>query len=167
MPEFLVQPERAWIAESVLDELTAECCSADSVETGGVLLGYWGNSPQEPVITHSIGPGPEAVHERDRFQPDHRYQLGEIARLYESSDRTLQYLGDWHSHPTGGGGLSAVDRRTLRRIARCRTARAESPLMVVLAGESAWELYTWIQERIWRWRCVPSWAVRQLRISVF
>jgi integrative and conjugative element protein (TIGR02256 family) len=151
----------------VLAELIAECERIDPCETGGVLLGYWGDGTQEPVITHSVGPGPDALHEPVRFRPDQPYQLAEIASLYESSERTIQYLGDWHSHPSGSGGLSTVDRRTLRRIARCRTARAACPLMLVLAGESAWEPTAWIQERVWRWWCFPGWKVRQLRTNVF
>lgn len=167
VPKPIVKPETAWIAEPVLAELIAECERVDPCETGGVLLGYWGDGTQEPVITHSFGPGPDAVHERDRFRPDQPHQLAEIARLYESSERTLQYLGDWHSHPSGSGDLSTLDCRTLRRIARCRTARAARPLMLVLAGKSAWEPTAWIHERVWRWWCFPGWDARQLGTTVF
>ena len=163
----LEKPKKVWIADSVLADLIAECERVDPYETGGVLLGYWGDGTQEPVITHSVGPGPDAVYQRDRFAPDQLYQLAEIARLYDSSERTLRYLGDWHSHPGGSGGLSTLDCRTLRRIAGCRTARVACPLMVVLAGKSAWEPTAWIHERVWRWWCFPGWDARQLGTTVF
>lgn len=165
--QLVTKPERLWLAETVMAEMTAECDRVAPNETGGILLGYWGDTTPEPVITLSVGPGPDAVHERERFVPDHRYQSAEIARLYDSSKRTLNYLGDWHSHPGGGGGLSVLDRRTLRRIARCRTARAAQPVMLIMAGELAWEPTAWIRERSRWWVCFPGWSVRQLPVRVF
>lgn len=167
VPEALEKSERAWIAEPVLAQLIAECERVHPCETGGVLLGYYGDGTQEPVITHSVGPGPDAVHEPSRFLPDQPYQLAEIARLYESTGRTLHYLGDWHSHPSGSGGLSALDRRTLRRIARCQAARVANPVMLVMAGDSAWEPTVWKQVRVRWWRWFRAWSIRQLNVKVF
>ena len=166
-PQSVTRPERLWIANDVVMRMISECERAAPVETGGILLGYWGNSTAEPVIAHIVGPGPDAIHAPDRFLPDHDYQLDEIARLYKSSERTLRYLGDWHSHPGGGDELSVVDRKTLRRIARCRTARVEHPVMLVMTGASDWEPTAWMQERVCWWKCFPRRCVRRIAVSVF
>ena len=155
----------AWIATSVLDALSSEATVAAPLETGGVLLGYWSESPVAPVITHRIGPGPSAVHETHRFVPDHRFQELEVARLYRESSGQLQYLGDWHTHPNNAGYLSRKDRRTLRRIARSPEARATRPLMLILAYGPEWHPVVWsIRERqvcqVWTSFRTEQWAVR-------
>ncbi len=142
-----------WISRDMVVSLMAQASLQAPQETGGVLLGYWGAESGDPVVTHSIGPGPNAVHSEDRFVPDHEYHIAEIARLYEESNRELQYLGDWHSHPNGGGSLSRLDRACLRRIAGSPEARAEQPIMLILAGGSEWEPFAWRYgvERRWFW----------------
>ncbi len=114
-------------------------------------MGYRADGTDERVATHVVGPGPNAIHEEFRFVPDHDYQLAEIARLYETSGRCLEYLGDWHSHPGAEGYLSDKDLETLNRIARSRTARVENPVMLVMAGQKGWDPFAWIHERSSAW----------------
>lgn len=112
-------------------------------ETGGVLLGYWVNRTDELVITHVVGPGPNARHGSRSFVPDGAYHEAEIARQYERSDRVIVYLGDWHSHPGSGPQLSRRDRHTLRVIARFEAARLAKPVMVVVGNRRGWTLAAW------------------------
>jgi len=116
--------ERVWLSSSVLEFVLRESDEQLPMETGGILLGYWCDFPREAVIIEAVGPGPKGIHERDRFVPDHDFQTGELARLYQESGRKLCYLGDWHSHPGGGGSLSSKDQVTLRMIASAPDARA-------------------------------------------
>jgi hypothetical protein len=64
----------------------------------------------------------------------------------------LDYLGDWHSHPEGGGP-SSLDRRTARVIATTDNARCPHPIFVIVTwtGE-LWELraYRWARRRFTR-----------------
>lgn len=110
------------------------------LETGGILLGYQAGEGQDLVVTHTVGPGPKAVHKRGRFVPDHRYQSVEIARLYaeqpSSESHALAYLGDWHTHPGSLAYLSGQDKATLRRIALTKSARAPQPVMIILGQSS-------------------------------
>lgn len=145
---FPLQPElaatgTAWIASEVLEFLRREADSAAPLETGGVLLGYWSEAPTSPVVTHALGPGPNAIHEQNRFVPDYDFHEREIARLYRAADSALAYLGDWHSHPRSPGYLSKSDCATLCRIASSRAARAPRPLMIILAFGPEWEPVVW------------------------
>ena len=133
----------AWISKASLDEMIAEAERVFPNETGGVLLGYWVHPLEEVVITAVVGPGPNAVHQGDRFVPDVRYQDEEIARHYSESGRLHTYLGDWHTHPRSEPWLSRQDRRTLWEIATHAEARAPVPLMAVLACGSPWTLEVW------------------------
>ena len=117
------------------------------LETGGVLVGYRVRET-EIVITAASGPGPQAVHAPTRFKPDHDHQVEWIAARYAASDGIESYLGDWHTHP--GAKLaepSWTDRRAATSIANCDEARADRPVMVIMAGEpGAWRSRAWTFE---------------------
>ena len=126
---------RIELPAAVLDEMEAEARRHFPAESGGVLLGYRYPSRREPIrVVCQIGPGPGARHRPHRFEPDGAWQDAEITRAYEESGRTLDYLGDWHSHPRAGGRPSALDRATARAIAECEEARSPQPLFVILHG---------------------------------
>lgn len=133
-----------WLPESVWATCLLEADGKYPLETGGTFMGWW--SPVgEAVITAMIGPGPDALHERYRFQPDQEWQLDEIARHYERSGRRETYLGDWHSHPDStAASLSGLDHSVLRRVIRTPEARCSSPLMMILWGSSGnWKANAW------------------------
>ena len=127
----------AWLYESVLDEIHIESQKVFPLETGGILIGYWGSrgNTLQPVVTQVIGPGPRARHSQNRFSPDYDYQEIEVAKRYASSGRVETYLGDWHTHPNGSPNLSWTDKRTLKRIAKNPSNRATIPLMLVVGGD--------------------------------
>ncbi|MDP9364053.1 MAG: Mov34/MPN/PAD-1 family protein [Chloroflexota bacterium] len=133
----------AWVAESALAAMAAEAERTYPLETGGVLLGYWAMAHSEVVVTDVVGPGLRAVHEPTRFVPDRDYQDAEIARLHVADPARYGYLGDWHSHPRGGAGLSAKDQEALRQIARHQAARAPVPLMAILTLSGEWRVAAW------------------------
>lgn len=144
-------PLNLWISRLVLGAIVREAILQCPYETGGVLMGYWGTSPADPVVTAMIGPGPAAMRTTTSFRPDHEYQVQEISNLYHSSARRIVYLGDWHTHPDGNSGLSTKDVKTLRRIAKYNPARAPNPIMLVLAGE-VWKASAsvlWPTTRFW------------------
>lgn len=135
---------RLWIAGCQFEELETEAIEKSPLETGGVLLGYWGTDNQsDAIVTHIIGPGPKAIHCKTRFVPDHEFQLAQLSKIYEESGRQTQYLGDWHTHPGGTGYPSEQDRTTIFRIARCRTARVQRPIMLIVYGGPCWSAYAW------------------------
>jgi integrative and conjugative element protein (TIGR02256 family) len=124
-------------------------------ETGGVLLGFSDAERDEQIqIALQIGPGPNATHKPFRFEPDSAWQERQIAEAYESSGRILSYLGDWHSHPGGGGTPSGIDRATAREISRFKEARLPHPLILILYGQpEEWEIAAYRRQR-WKLRGV-------------
>lgn len=133
----------AWIPAGVVDFLTAEAESKSPRETGGLLMGYFREPGNVPVIMCATGPGPQAIHLRNYYRPDYEFDEGEIASLYERSGRRITYVGDWHTHLAPYPELSARDKRTLRRIARFKAARLETPLMLVLSHDAQWDVTIW------------------------
>lgn len=109
-------------------------------ETGGVLLGYRYEETRVSHLVELVGAGPDARRESHRFTPDGAWQTKRIAERYEQSGRTLEYLGDWHSHPKDAGP-SALDRATARRIAKARAARCPNPVFLIATfAEDDWDL---------------------------
>lgn len=155
-----------WLTDTVLRSMEDEASFHSPHETGGALLGYWGQGRREAVVTHTVGAGSKAEHSKVHFVPDYDFQETEIARLYESSNRQLQYLGDWHSHPGGSGTLSFLDRKTLRSIGQAREARVPEPIMVVLAGGPGWTVHGWQGGSVgwWYFRCAIA---REVPVRTF
>lgn len=140
-PKRSLTQTRVLVAERALDAMLREAEARRPVETGGMLLGYLasGTDAETIVIESVIGPGPKAVHDKCRFEPDSTWQQRELAQAYASSGRITTYLGDWHTHPAGTPKPSRQDKRTARSIARAKSARAARPLMLILApGKDGW-----------------------------
>lgn len=99
-------------------------------ETGGILLGH--DHGTHTHVAAIIGPGPAATHARFRFAPDNDWQVEQVAAAWHR-DPTLDYLGDWHTHPNGTTHLSGLDTETAQAIAAAPLARQPEPVMLVLA----------------------------------
>lgn len=136
---------RCFIPVPVLSALYSEATRLAPLETGGVLLGA--ESGGDLWIDAAVDAGPLAIHEPTRFVPDHDYQEHAIGELYRSSGRSLEYLGDWHSHPDGSENLSRSDIQTLNSIAAFGPARQSSPIMMIIWGGPQWKPSVWRMAR--------------------
>lgn len=149
-----VATSHAWLVVDALEDMLDEAAGRAPLETGGVLLGYVSprGEPEHVVVEAVLGPGPRARHSKTQFEPDSRWQEGEIAQRYELSGRITTYLGDWHTHPMGPPLPSRRDRQTARAIAQKKSARMPRPLMLILGfdPEDGWSfvVYRWHRGRL-------------------
>jgi integrative and conjugative element protein (TIGR02256 family) len=122
-----------WLSHDVLADLYGTAWADYPFETGGVLLGRRVDSrPLSVLVRHVLGPGPGAHHEARKFEPDYDWQVCRVAELWRD-DQSLEYLGDWHTHPGGSPVLSQLDKDALRTIAGSADARQADPVMLILA----------------------------------
>ena len=124
-----------WILNSVLADMQQLAGDAHPFETGGVLLGY--STGLDAVVTLMFGPGTRARSTHSSFHPDSAWQLRQIAKAYHASNRFLEYLGDWHSHPCGTLIPSQTDNLTAARIGADRNSRAPNPFIVIVSRRRA------------------------------
>jgi len=103
------------------------------LETGGSFMGYVAKN-NDIVITDLIEAGTNAERYENAFIPDQEYQLEEFSKIYFDSNRTKNYLGDWHTHPNHTANLSLKDKRTLTLIANSPDSQNSQPLMIILSG---------------------------------
>lgn len=129
-----------WLTQELISLLYEEIESQAPKETGGVLMGLI--SSKDYVISHIIGPGPNAIHEKYRFIPDHDYQCDKIEKHFRSTSGKEIYLGDWHSHPNASSYLSEQDKITLKDIADFAEAQIARPIMMVI-GTEPFEIKCW------------------------
>jgi integrative and conjugative element protein (TIGR02256 family) len=139
---------RLWVAKSAARVMEEMADLYSPREAGGVLLGY--RVGTEVVVEIATPPGPGARHADQSYDPDPDHDRTLVSRVYAESGRRTTYLGDWHSHPGEGPFLSRRDRRTLCRIARTASARAPSPVMIVLAQPDPpeWVLAGWFLDEV-------------------
>jgi integrative and conjugative element protein (TIGR02256 family) len=115
-----------WLSSRVAEEMHRLGRHWAPLETGGLMLGW--RDGDDRIVAGLIGAGDKAVHARHAFEPDHEFQIEELSRVFAQTDGDLDYLGDWHTHPTGHVAMSWRDRRTLRKIGRT----VDDALMVIL-----------------------------------
>ena len=132
-----------WISQNEILNLQNFAEEYPTTETGGILMGYSPDDSQDVVVTHIVGPGPNAIHSKSRFLPDNEFHKQIVRQIYKASDRKYYYLGDWHTHPRGSCFMSSYDKRTLQRISKYKQARILSPIMCILADYDEWEIGVW------------------------
>src|SRR5680860_325725 len=117
---------RCWIDETALSDLLAEARRWRLRETGGALLGW--RDGADVAVACVLGPGPDARHRLRSFEPDGPWQVAQGRRIYAATDRTVAYLGDWHTHPFGWPTPSRQDETAARQIAEDADFRTAEPL---------------------------------------
>lgn len=133
---------KVWLARASYRQILAEAESKYPLETGGVLIGYRAVD-DDYVVRHVTGPGPRAIHQPTRFDPDHEWQCAQLDRHYNLEPNARLYLGEWHTHPDASPNMSCLDMSTLRDISTYAAARAPEPLMLIGGGEPG----------NWQWKC--------------
>lgn len=134
-----------WIRRGAVEKMDSISEAKQPLETGGCFAGY--ELDDGIVILEVIGPGPLAIHERYRFIPDRDYQDEQLKLLWESSERVVRYLGDWHTHPGGTAELSRIDVSRLVDLRQAPEARLRRPVMAVNAGPPWGAVFHFISEQ--------------------
>ena len=148
-----------WIKHSLFYKLFEETNNKLPLETGGKLLGYK-DVYNNIVISDLIGPGPNAVHKKYSFIPDGEYQQNELTRIYFESSRITTYLGDWHSHPYENSYMSWRDKKTLKKIAKTKSAREPNPIFIIIGTKTN-------EAKCWKYNKDTFECIESLEIKVY
>ncbi|WP_051200291.1 Mov34/MPN/PAD-1 family protein [Flavobacterium subsaxonicum] len=137
---------KIWIKNIIINDIFSSGLMWSPLETGGILMGYR-VSLWEFVITDLIGPGEDAVHNYNTFQPDQLFHQSKISEIYKESNQLITYLGDWHTHPNSYSYLSCEDKKTISKIANHKEARLQNPLMIV-AAPPMHDIKVWVYHKV-------------------
>lgn len=118
-----------------------------SPEAGGILMGY----RRGPHIHIAEATTPTIHDARSRFsfhrQADH-HQRTALARWRESGE-TMDYVGEWHTHPENHPTPSCIDNVHWREISQA----SPRPMVYVILGRSSNWVGIFLREQLVR--CVP------------
>ena len=110
-------------------------------ESGGILLGYRRGSHLH--VTEATAPLASDQASRTRFfRSAAPHQQAALAR-WRQSDGTIDYLGEWHTHPEHSPSPSTIDTGGWRRI----WSKRKTPMLFVIAGT---------QDRLWIGLSTPT-----------
>ena len=122
------------IAESALHAIIDASQAAAPLETGGALIGT--TISERTVVV-------AAIELPDTAATDENFTIaeGRVAEAVESArhdDPRLGYVGEWHSHPNGGG-VSTTDRATMMTIAA--DTDVDAPILVIASpNDPTWNI---------------------------
>lgn len=121
------------IAERACRMIEADCLAHPDVETGGVLVGVAGDDGfRVPFVVPS---GPRSLRSAASFRPGSVWQQRYLDYLFARF--ALDYIGDWHKHPSGFDRPSSIDLATARRIvasSRWNKPEAAFPIATIREG---------------------------------
>ena len=105
LPKLLISDEALAIIEEESRYISAE--------TGGSLFGVSGEEGTI-IITHATKPGPNAYHSSSAFEKDLHYQQNLLNEMNKQFN--VDYVGEWHKHPSIINHPSAGDLHTAKSI---------------------------------------------------
>jgi len=112
-----------------------------SKEAGGILVGYR-RGPHIEIVETSF-PLALDVRRRNSFERKDPGHQAFSDNHWEASGGTMNYVGEWHTHPEVKPSPSNLDRSEWNKLKK----RYEDPLVFLIAGTSHWYLefgsHTW------------------------
>ncbi|WP_267900442.1 Mov34/MPN/PAD-1 family protein [Dyella dinghuensis] len=102
-------------------------------EQGGVLLGYR-RDPHLHVVSASFpARGDHAT--RISFKREDPSHAAKALRMWKNTDRKIDYLGEWHTHPEMHPNPSSIDKHAWAAI---RAVTHEVMLFVIAGTDEDW-----------------------------
>jgi integrative and conjugative element protein (TIGR02256 family) len=123
------------LAPSVVQRLEA-FLSADNgeLESGGVLLGFR-RDPHLEVLDATL-PGARDLRRPHQFVRRCASHQSNATRAWKTSGKSIDYLGEWHTHPEADPVPSIIDRREM--IRRSKEHRQESLVELIVGTHGLW-----------------------------
>ena len=112
-------------------------------ETGGVLVGAIDMQRRIVYVADALPSPPDSVEWPTLYIRGCTGLKAAIERIVRISDGWMEYIGEWHSHPCGGGcSQSATDKVALDQLSRNMAGEGLPALMMIVGddGQCGWYL---------------------------
>lgn len=121
------------ISSDVLSEVLSLCVKTKRKETGGILVGRYGEGNSCAYITKISGPGSGSVHGSFSFFR----AIGQLQNWLDGlwRDKDSYYLGEWHFHPFSSPQPSSTDLKQMQYIARNEKNACPEPILIIIGGD--------------------------------
>lgn len=110
------------------------CREADTVETGGILVGYYNRNQDCAIVTRCCKPPSDSKCAKHKF---YRGVMGlrELLLRLWNARRRRYYLGEWHYHHYGAPNPSGDDTVQMRRNSENAKCQCPEPILVIIGGD--------------------------------
>ncbi|MBN1875003.1 MAG: Mov34/MPN/PAD-1 family protein [Anaerolineae bacterium] len=131
------------LSKEVLTYIIKESERMYPQETGGVLIGRF--EKEYVLIDYATAPGPDAQHTTHEFKRDGIYCQEVLDRIVAESEGLVDYIGEWHSHPSKSRP-SSKDVMAMRWIANNKKYAIQNPIMCICMQEhkEVWKTYFYL-----------------------
>jgi integrative and conjugative element protein (TIGR02256 family) len=116
--------------------------SRSSPEAGGILLGRLLVEHDDVVVDEVTVPGAQDRSSRFRFFRAQQPAQMAVNEAWARSDGSINYLGEWHTHPEDDPKPSLHDRQDWRRLVTSQRYEQDGLFFVIVGRQTirAWEL---------------------------
>ncbi len=111
-----------------------------SLENGGILIGVLNPAENQIIITDCTEATETDKRSRYRFFRSENFHQQIMDELWESSEHSKTYLGEWHSHDENIPNPSSFDIDEWKRITR--RAHNSSNLFFIVVGKDEIGIWT-------------------------
>jgi proteasome lid subunit RPN8/RPN11 len=98
------------------EELIHDVNQAAPNEIGGILIGRVNHNRKTIHVTRALPPSPDSKSSPFMFVRGIQDVLDSVRQTETATGDLLTYVGEWHSHPSGGGQLSNQDKQTVDKL---------------------------------------------------
>jgi len=106
--------------------------SSNACEAGGILLGH--RRGVHLHITEATEPTEHDIRTRTSFVRSQKVHQEVALEKWRVSEGTVDYLGEWHTHPELDPQPSSIDRREWKAICKLRGSLA---MVFIIAGTTS------------------------------
>lgn len=132
----LINGDKVKICENVINSMYNHIQKGIlSKESGGILIGKENKSDENIVIKHLTSPMDRDKRRYNKFIRQDKKHLDTFYELYRSSNETLRYIGEWHTHPEAIPNFSNIDLTNWKKIAN--NTNAFNYYMHIIVGYEA------------------------------
>lgn len=103
-------------------------------ESGGILLGSKDVSDKRYVVKDFTYPKPEDERSRWFFIRKKDPSNEAIREVWEESDGTINYLGEWHTHDEDMPTPSSTDENLISEVVEDKSSLFDDVFMIIIGG---------------------------------
>ena len=122
---------RVIIDESTLFRIESLCKNHVSLETGGIIVGYYSPDQLSAIIKNITGAPPDSKQDRTNFKRGICGLKSMLIKLWKQGE---YYLGEWHYHPKNSPIPSIIDIRQMNNISQDTKFKCPEPILII-AGD--------------------------------
>lgn len=111
--------DQSWeirVADQVKQQILGLVAESGRNETGGILIGRADSARKLIHVTKALPPPPDSQSTPYMFVRGIRDVWDSVRHIQSVTGGLLDYVGEWHSHPTGGGQMSYKDKEAARQL---------------------------------------------------